>query len=92
MLYIERENENHVQKLAGYYPVVTVTGPRQSGKTTLIRHLFPNHVYYNLETADVRALIMADPRAFVAHARGPMILDEVKKLPQILEYVQVEMG
>lgn len=48
-MYIEREIENHVLKLAGFYPIVTVTGPRQSGKTTLIRHLFPQHAYHNLE-------------------------------------------
>ncbi len=87
-MYIEREIESHVRKLAGFYPIVTVTGPRQSGKTTLIRHLFPQHAYYNLETGDVRDLALADPKAFVSAERGPMILDEVQKLPQLLEYVQ----
>lgn len=90
-MYIEREIENHVLKLAGFYPIVTVTGPRQSGKTTLIRHLFPQHAYHNLETSDVRDLAMADPKAFVSAERGPMILDEIQKLPQLLEYVQVEV-
>jgi len=89
-MYIEREIEDNVKKLAGFYPVVTVTGPRQSGKTTLIRHLFPNHAYYNMETSNVRDLAMADPSAFVSSARGPMILDEIQKLPQLLEYIQVE--
>ena len=88
-MYIEREIEKHIQKLAGFYPIVTVTGPRQSGKTTLIRHLFPQYAYYNLETSDVRDLAMADPKAFVSAGRGPMILDEVQKLPQLLEYVQL---
>lgn len=88
-MYIEREIEKHIQKLAGFYPIVTVTGPRQSGKTTLIRHLFPQHAYYNLETSDVRDLAMADPKVFVSAGRGPMILDEVQKLPQLLEYVQL---
>lgn len=87
-MYIEREIESHVRKLAGFYPIVTVTGPRQSGKTTLIRHLFPQHAYYNLETGDVRDLALADPKAFVSAERGPMILDEIQKLPQLLEYVQ----
>ena len=84
-MYIEREIENHVLKLAGFYPIVTVTGPRQSGKTTLIRHLFPQHAYHNLETSDVRDLAMSDPKAFVSAERGPMILDEIQKLPQLLE-------
>ena len=90
-MYIEREIEKHIQKLAGFYPIVTITGPRQSGKTTLIRHLFPHHSYQNFETGDVRDLALADPKAFVSSERGPMILDEVQKLPQLLEYVQVEV-
>ena len=89
-MYITREIEEQVRKLAGCYPIVTVTGPRQSGKTTLIRHLFPDHSYFNLETRDVRDMIMEDPKSFVVRERGPMILDEVQKLPQILEYIQVE--
>lgn len=90
-MYITRDIEAHVLKLAGFYPIVTVTGPRQAGKTTLIRHLFPNHVYLNLETRDMRDLAMADPKAFLAAERGPMILDEIQRLPQLLEYVQVEV-
>ena len=60
-MYIHREIESFVQKLAGFYPVVTITGPRQSGKTTLIRHLSPNHAYFNLETPDIRELAKSDP-------------------------------
>ena len=90
-MYITRDIEAQVLKLAGFYPIVTVTGPRQAGKTTLIRHLFPNHAYFNLETHDMRDLAMADPKAFLATERGPMILDEIQKLPQLLEYVQVEV-
>lgn len=90
-MYISREIEGHVRRLAQFYPIVTITGPRQSGKTTLIRHLFPDHEYLNLETRDVRELALADPKAFVSASRGPLILDEVQKLPQLLEYVQVEV-
>jgi len=90
-MYITREIEALVKKIAGFYPVVTITGPRQSGKTTLIRHLFPEHAYFNLETSDTRDLIMADPRSFVSREHGPMILDEVQKLPQLLEYIQAEV-
>lgn len=90
-MYITREIEPYVKRLASFYPIVTVTGPRQAGKTTLIRHLFPSHKYFNLETSDVRELAMADPKAFLSIDRGPMILDEVQKLPQLLEYIQVEV-
>ena len=90
-MYIHREIEPFVQKLAGFYPVVTITGPRQSGKTTLIRHLFPNHAYFNLETPDIRELAKSDPRKFLADQNGPMVLDEIQKLPELLEYVQAEV-
>lgn len=90
-MYIKREIEEHIKRLASFYPIVTVTGPRQAGKTTLIRHLFPNHTYFNFETNDVRDMAMSDPRAFLSIERGPMILDEVQKLPRLLEYIQVEV-
>jgi len=89
-MYITREIESLVLRLASCYPIVTVTGPLQSGKTTMIRHLFPNHTYVNLETRAMRDAVMADPIAFVAQARGPMILDEIQKLPVLLEYIQAE--
>jgi len=90
-MYIKREIEPLVSKLASCYPVVTVTGPRQSGKTTMIQHIFPNHAYFNLETRAMRDAVMADPISFVAHTRGPMILDEIQKLPDLLEYIQAEI-
>lgn len=90
-MFIERDISGYIRKLEGYYPVVTVTGPRQSGKTTLIRQLYPDYAYFNLESRDVRDLIAADPRAFVDSRRGPMILDEIQKLPELLEYIQVEV-
>lgn len=90
-MYISREIEDQVRKLAGFYPVVTLTGPRQSGKTTLIRHLFPKHAYVNMETRDARDAAQADPKAFVSSRNGPMILDEIQKIPELLEYVQREV-
>lgn len=90
-VYIKREIERQVVKLAGSYPVVTITGPRQAGKTTMIRHLFPKYAYFNMETRDVRDAALADPKAFVSTQEGPMILDEIQKVPALLEYVQVEV-
>jgi len=86
---IARELSATVKEIAGYYPVVTIMGPRQSGKTTLAKALFPRHAYFNLETSHVRDAALADPRAFLASARGGgMILDEIQKAPQLLESVQ----
>lgn len=78
-----------LEAMMTYYPVVTVTGPRQSGKTTLVRHQYPNMPYYNLEAPDTRASIEADPRQFFEnHAEGA-ILDEIQRAPELLSYLQV---
>jgi hypothetical protein len=70
------------------FPVVTVVGPRQSGKTTLVRALFPDHVYVNLERPDTRALAAEDPRSLLRDGTENVILDEVQRLPDLLSWVQ----
>ncbi|MBR1609323.1 MAG: ATP-binding protein [Kiritimatiellae bacterium] len=85
---IKRDIENTILEMAGYYPVVTITGPRQSGKTTLAKALFPEHSYFSLETGHVRDAALADPMAFLAQGSRGMILDEIQKAPALLEYVQ----
>lgn len=75
-------------RLARQYPVVTVTGPRQSGKTTLCRQVFPRKPYVSLEPPDARDFARHDPRAFLArHPRGA-IVDEVQRAPELLSYIQ----
>lgn len=85
---IAREQENYIRKLASAYPVVTITGPRQSGKTTLARAVFPQHEYCNLEAEDILAIAKADPRAFLRHGKAKMIIDEVQRFPGLLTYIQ----
>lgn len=88
-MYIEREIEKHIQKLAGFYPIVTIIGPRQSGKTTLIRHLFPSHSYQNLETGDARDFAMADPKAFCAlapRATNPLVVYSGATAPNVVAH------
>lgn len=77
-----------LQNLATQYPVVTVTGPRQSGKTTLCRDAFHNKPYVNLESPDVREFARSDPRGFLASYRDGAILDEIQRAPQLLSYLQ----
>ena len=67
---------------------MTLTGPRQSGKTTLVRALFPKHRYLSLEAPDVRARALEDPRGFLAQG-GRLILDEIQRAPDLLSYLQV---
>ena len=71
-----------------YFPVITVTGPRQSGKTTLIKSMFPDLTYYSLENPDTRAMAINDPVAFLTQHSGGMILDEVQNVPSLLSYLQ----
>ncbi|HEX7506060.1 MAG TPA: ATP-binding protein [Polyangia bacterium] len=74
---------------AGRMPVVTLTGPRQSGKTFLARATFPDHAYVSLEDPDERSLATADPRGFLSRfARQPAILDEVQRCPDLLSHLQ----
>lgn len=70
------------------FPVVTVTGPRQSGKTTLVRTAFPRHRYTSLEDPDTRAFATDDPRGFLDQFRGGVILDEVQRVPDLFSYIQ----
>jgi len=73
------------------YPVATLTGPRQSGKTTLCRMLFPDKPYLNLEALDVREFALSDPRGFLAEIPDGAILDEVQRVPDLFSYLQVEV-
>ncbi len=65
------------------FPVLSLTGPRQSGKTTLLRNEFPEYSYYNLERIDTRELIASDPNGFLNMAGSKVILDEVQNLPEL---------
>ncbi len=85
---ITRDIAPILRKAATQFPAVTLTGPRQSGKTTLCRALFLQHPYVNLEAPDVRAFAAADPRAFLAQYPHGAIFDEVQRVPDLLSYLQ----
>jgi len=85
---IQRALEPVLRRAAEQYPIVTLTGPRQSGKTTLARAAFPNHAYASLEDPDQRAFAVADPRGFLGQFRDPVILDEVQRTPDLFSYIQ----
>lgn len=89
--YIPRELAAKVRSLASTYPVISVTGPRQSGKSTMLRHEFPAYDYVNLEDPDARAFADNDPRGFLAAHPGPAIFDEVQRVPSLFSYLQGEV-
>lgn len=71
------------------YPVVTITGPRQSGKTSLARKCCPEHTYANLESPEIRQLAIEDPMGFFNAYPAPVIIDEVQRVPELLSYIQI---
>lgn len=86
--YIHRELSSVLEEAYRYFSVITVTGPRQSGKTTLIRNLFPHLPYHSLESLDIRSFAENDPIAFLNQNEVGMILDEVHNAPDLLSYIQ----
>lgn len=85
---LRRHLTQALKAAAATYPVVTLTGPRQSGKTTLVRALFGEYRYLSLEAPDVRARAIHDPRSFLTQA-DRLILDEIQRVPELLSYIQV---
>ncbi len=85
---VTRDIQRELVECTGEYPVVTVLGPRQSGKTTLVRNAFPDKPYFSLEDPDVRMAAEADPRGFLDGARAGAILDEIQRVPSLLSYIQ----
>jgi predicted AAA+ superfamily ATPase len=89
MKKIDRQAHGVLLQRATLYPVVTVLGPRQSGKTTLCRMAFPDKPYVNLEQPDVREFAQQDPKAFLAQFSDGAVLDEIQNVPSLLSWIQV---
>jgi predicted AAA+ superfamily ATPase len=88
---IKRELTQELTETMRAYPVVTLTGPRQAGKTTLARWCFPSFSYASLEDPQVRELAVSDPVAFFARYPEPVIIDEIQRVPEITSWVQVRV-
>ena len=87
-----REAEKYISKIKSKYQCIIIMGPRQSGKTTLSKNLFPDFKYYNFESPDLRSQVLLDPRSFLKSSQSA-ILDEpkkerIQKVPELLSYLQ----
>jgi len=85
---IERTLASKVTSLAQKFQVITLTGPRQSGKTTLVKATFPDLPYVSLEEPDIRQIALTDPRGFLSNYPNGVILDEIQNTPELFSYVQ----
>ena len=86
-MYIPRDIVESLNRLRSKYPILAVTGPRQSGKTTLLRHLFPDYQYVTLENPDIRERALSDPNGFLNTYSQRVIFDEVQQVPQLFSYL-----
>lgn len=87
----KRTAESQIIKLAAQYPVITITGPRQSGKTTLAQRCFKNKPYINLESPQTRLAFENDPISFIKQHEDGAIFDEIQHCPELLSYIQIEV-
>jgi len=88
-MIIDRKIETILLALFAEYPIVTITGPRQSGKTTLCRKVFPHMAYANLEAPDTRQFALEDPRGFLGMYPDGAIFDEIQRVPHLPSYIQL---
>lgn len=89
MDYINRAITPAIERGAIYFPVVVVTGPRQSGKSTLCNHIFNDYAKYNLEDVGLRESVTIDPKGFINNCGDKVIIDEVQHVPDLLSYIQI---
>lgn len=85
---IERVLKTKLLEMAAKFPIVTVTGPRQSGKSTLLKTSFPEYKYVSLEDPDMRLFATDDPRGFLATYSDKTVIDEVQRVPSLFSYIQ----
>lgn len=85
---IQREIIPQIQKMASKMPIISITGPRQSGKTTVSKMAFPDYDYVNLENPDTLEAVMSDPRLFLSQHKKGLIIDEVQLYPKLFSYIQ----
>lgn len=87
-MFVQRQIETALRSMLLKYPILALTGPRQSGKTTLLRNIFPDYQYISLENPDLRSFAAQDPLGFLKKYPEKVIFDEVQRIPEIFSYLQ----
>ena len=88
-MYIHRHLEPKFLKMSNFFKVVLVTGARQVGKTTMLKHLSENRTYVSLDDIDTLTLAKEDPKLFFMRYKPPIIIDEVQKAPELFPYIKI---
>ena len=91
MDYITRDIEQELKKISAQFPVTLLTGPRQTGKSTMLLHLFPRYRYITFDDSSLRLSAKKDPAAFIEALPTPLIIDEVQYAPEILPYIKIHV-
>ena len=91
LMFINRDIKSELFTLLSEYPVITILGPRQTGKTTLAKTSLKDYSYANLEEPEIREVARYDPKAFLAEFQDRVIIDEIQRVPELLSYIQVEI-
>jgi len=90
-MFVNRQITHIIKKQQSKFPILSLTGPRQSGKTTLLKELFKDYRYISLENPDIRAFATDDPNGFLNEYSVNVILDEVQRMPSLFSYIQTKV-
>ena len=90
-MFVKRQITHIIKKQQSKFPILALTGPRQSGKTTLLKELFKDYRYISLENPDIRAFATDDPNGFLKEYSENVILDEVQRVPSLFSYIQTKV-
>jgi len=91
MNYITRDIEKELKKISAQFPVTLLTGSRQTGKSTMLTHLFPKYRYLSFDDSSLRISAKNDPAAFIESLQTPVIIEEVQYVPEILPFIKIHV-